>query len=441
MSCCTLPKSPAPWLLLQGVITLPDRLIRLASYPGAWPHCGRHLRARLIRRLAALLILAVVIPTMCFASLVTPTQPTAAPPPIDWKRIASLKPDLKVLILVKSDRPLCLEDLAMLAAKGLVPADRDPGLLLGFQSAVFAARLDKWIKARPLPAPLSGTVLERFAMAGIYRVGFKVEAPGYTGPLELQITAPREGFGRKLVYSEHVVRPSCSQTMTIDPAGNRWLKVRFANVHYGESIKFYFGFEYDVNVRELLDHDLMLAGRPLDKNVPSEAQAFLKPGYKIDPNLRSAKAWAAQGGSGPPDARKEFKRLTEFIKRTVTYDKHKRSAYFGGKMVYPDLDLMYQDVGETLARRSGACPDTSLLECAFMRARGIPCRTAGRFGHFFTMVYVPGRGWMSTSVTPTGIPLIRSPGPDHVPYQRWTPKIPLKTTRWEARVRIDPPEE
>jgi len=361
--------------------------------------------------------------------------------PINWEMIAARRPDLKVLVLMESGRPLCLQDLAALADLGLAPADRDPSLVLGLESAVFASRLDKWMKARPLPGHLSGRVLDRFAMRGIYRVGFRVEAEGYSGPLEIEITVPRDGFGRKLVDSEHLVRPSCVKTMTTDGAGNRWVKARFANVSYGEAIEFSFGFHYHVDMRDLLDHDLILAGKPLGTALPLDVQQFLQPGHKINPKIPSAVAWAERGGSQQANAQKEYSRLTEFIKRTVSYDKKKRTAYFGGKMVYPDLDLMYQDVGETLARRKGCCPDTILLECAFLRARGVPCRTAGRFGHFYTMLYVPGRGWMSTSVTPTGIPLIRSPGPDHVPYQRWQPKIPLTTAYWEARVRIYMQEE
>lgn len=393
----------------------------------------KHSALYLLPLIAALL--------MCPATAEATEQSIPGVRRIDWETIASRKPDLKVLILIKSDRPLRLDDLAALADRGLVPADRDPGLVLGSQSAVFASRLDKWMKARPLPAHLSGKALERFAMTGIYRVGFKVEAEGYSGPLEVEITAPRDGFGRKLIYSEHIVRPSCEKTMTTDSAGNRWLKARFAKVSYGAMIRFYFAFEYHVDMRDLLDHDLTLAGRPTGAALPPDVLPFLEPGYKIDPNLASAVAWAAHGGSQPPDAQKEYKRLTEFIKRTVTYDTKKRAAYFSGKMVYPDLDLMYQSVGETLARHTGCCPDTILLECAFLRARGIPCITAGRFGHFFTMLFVPGRGWMSTSTTPTEISLIRSPGPDHMPYQRWQPKLPLKTAYWEARVRIDTLEE
>jgi hypothetical protein len=384
------------------------------------------------------LILWIVVLAVCFYGPVAAAPASRAASQIDWETLAGRRPGLKVLVLVKSVRPLSLDDLAILAKKGFVPADSDPGLVLGLQRAVFAGLLGKWIKGRPLPPHLSGSVLERFAITGIYRVGFKVEAEEYTGPLELQITAPREGFGKKLVYSDHVVRPACSQIMTVDSAGNRWLRARLENVRHGESIKFYFGFKYDVNVPKVLDHDLVLSGKPIGTEIPPEVQPFLEPGHKIDPGIPSAQAWASRGGPRPPDARKEYKRLTKFIKRNVVYDKRKRSAYFGGKMVYSDLDLMYQEVDETLKWHSGACPDTTLLECAFLRARGIPCLTAGRFGHFFTVLYVPGRGWMSTSVTLTGIPLIRSPGPDHVPYQRWEPKIPLKTTHWEARVRIDP---
>jgi hypothetical protein len=385
------------------------------------------------------LILLIVALAACFCVPVAAAAPASnTASQIDWETIAGHSPNLKVLVLVKSNRPLTLNDLAILAGKGFVPADRDPGLVLGPQQAVFAGHLGNWIKARPLPAHLSANVLERFAMTGIYRVGFKVEARDYTGPLELQITAPRNGFGKKLVYSDPVVRPACSHTMTVDSAGNRWLRARLDYVHYGEPIKFFFGFKYEVNVSKMLDHDLGLSGKPIGTKIPPEVQPFLEPGHKIDPCIPAAQAWASRGGPGPPDARKGYRRLRRFIRRNVAYDKRKRAAYFGGQMIYSDLDLMYQDVDETLNRHSGACPDTTPLECAFLRARGIPCLAAGRFGHFFTVLYVPGRGWMSTSVTPTGIPLIRSPGPDLVPYQRWEPKIPLKTTYWEARVRIDP---
>jgi hypothetical protein len=360
---------------------------------------------------------------------------------MDWSRVAELKPDLKVLVLIESDRPIGLEDLALLADRGLVPGDRDPGLVVGLRRAVFATRIGRWFSKDALPGHLNGRLLDRFLMTGIYRTSFRVEKEAYQGPLKLSITAPRSGFGRRLLWSKVVVRPKVETDLRVDDAGNRWAEVEFPEVRGGRTIKFHFAFKYLVDMAALLKHDLMLA-EPTDlRTIPDDVQVFLGPGHKINPKLRPALAWARQGGSDPPDARREYRRISMFLKSRVQYDMPKRKRYFGGRAVYCDLDDMYQPITTTLARRKGACPDTSLIECAFLRARGIPCRTAGRFGHFFTLLYVPGRGWMSSSVTPTGIPLILAPGPDNIAYQKWTPRIPLRTTLWEARVRFEPVED
>lgn len=360
---------------------------------------------------------------------------------IDWSRAIRLQPELKLLVLVQGDQPISLNDLAVLADAGFVPADRDPGLVVGLRRAVFTTRAKKWRNGVGLPPHLRGRLLSRFYMNGIYRVSFKVEEKGYVGPLSMEITAPRDSFGRKLLHFENVVRPRAASELRVDSAGNRWLCVDFPEVAHGKTMKFHFAFRYLVDMRELLKHDVKLATQFPGESIPQDALAFLEPGYKINPDSPSARSWATRGGPSPPDCRKECKRLAEYLKHTVAYDTPKRLRYFGGKAVYRDVDEMYQDMDVTLSRGLGACPDTVLLECAFLRARGIPCKTAGRFGHFFSLVYVPGTGWVSTSVTPTGIPLIISPGPDHLPYQNWTPRIALRTSLWEARIRIQPLED
>lgn len=359
----------------------------------------------------------------------------------DWPLIAKLKPNLKVLVLVEGDRPFDLKDLARLADRGLVPADRDPGAAIGLNRLVFSTTLRHWTSNPKLTKGLRSRLLSRFLMSGIYRVGFAVAAKRYRGPLKLRITAPRASFGFELIYADHVVRPKCENFIRVDEAGNRWLEATYPEVKEGDTIKFHFAFKYQVDMTEVLAHDLVLAAKPSDDVIPSEVQRFQSRGYKIDPGIDQAVTWAAQGPSGPPDARTEYTRLTELLSKLIRYDKPKKGAYFSGRAVYSDLDLMFQDIEGTLKSGTGCCPDTVLLECSFLRARGIPCRTAGRFGHFFSEVYLPGQGWMSTSVTPTGIPLIVSPGPDHVPYQNWTPQIPLRTTHWEAGLRIQDLEE
>ena len=360
---------------------------------------------------------------------------------LDWSRIAKLEPELKVLVLVESERAISLRDLAALGDLGLVPADRDPALLLGLRRAIFFTRLKNWMNRPILPDHMKGKLLDRFIMSGIYRIGFRVEKEGYLGPLVLEVTTPRESFGKQLLSSENIIRPKAQSETYTDPGGNRWLRVDYPEVRYGQTIKLFFAFRYLVDMSALLDHDLMLVDQVQDAPIPEEIYPFLNSGYKIDAGLPQAVAWVIQGKSGSPKVRSEYRRLAKFLKETVAYDKNKRDRYFGGNAIYSDMNEMYQDIEVTLSRRLGACPDTTLLECAFLRARGIPCRTAGRFGHFFSILYVPGKGWMSTSVTPTGIPLFIAPGPDHVPYQKWEPGIPLKTILLGAQVRIEAVED
>jgi hypothetical protein len=360
---------------------------------------------------------------------------------LDWSRIAKLKPELRVLLLVEGERPISLEDLAGLGEQGMFPADRNPAHVFGLRRAIFSTKLKNWMNRSTLPGHMKGKLLDRFIMTGIYRVGFRVEKEGYFGPLSLEVTTPKDGSGKQLIGSENLIQPQSSSYSTIDSGGNRWIRIDYPQVKYGQTIRLFSAFKYLVDMKTLLEHDLMLVDKFQDGPLPEEIRPFLDPGYKINAGLPQAVAWAAQGRPGPPNVQLEFRRLTKFLKDNVAYDKKKREVYFGGKAVYSDLDEMYQEIETTLSRRVGACPDTSLVECAFLRAKSIPCRIAGRFGHFFTEVYVPGKGWMSTSVTPTGIPLYVAPGPDHVPYQKWNPNIPLKTILLEAPFRIETVED
>jgi Transglutaminase-like superfamily len=360
---------------------------------------------------------------------------------IDWEKMAGLKPDLKVMVQIKSPSPISLEDLAFLAQSGMVPADREPAMVLGLNQAVFTVKLKNWVSAI-LPPRLKGRLLDRFVMTGIYRVSFEVERPGYEGPLSIEVTAPRNDFGKRLLSSESMVRPRTGKRFYVDLAGNRWFCADYAKIRQGEIIRFHFAFKYLVDMAGLLQHDLMLLGRSAGGPLPEETRPFLASGRKIDLRLPWVIEWARAGGPIPPvDVRSEYLRVKNYIKKTIAYDSRKKVLYFGGKSVYSNLDDMYRSIPATLSQRLGACPDTSLVECAFLRARGIPCRTAGRFGHFLTHLYVSGQGWMSTLIHPTGIPLIVAPGPDNVPYQRWRPSIPLKTVTLDVKKRIEPWEE
>ena len=134
--------------------------------------------------------------------------------------------------------------------------------------------------------------------------------------------------------------------------------------------------------------------------------------------------------------RRVWARISKYIKDNIPYDHQKRAEFFGGRKVYRSMAEMYDPPEVILERRVGACPETCLLEASLFRAVGIPARTAGRWGHFFTEVHIPGRGWVSTSVTPTGIPLIRDVDAEHLPFVSWDQEVAVQTTRWTGEVRI-----
>ncbi len=119
----------------------------------------------------------------------------------NWQKISRLKPGLRVMVQVTSPNPITLADLASLAQLGMNPADRDPGLVVGLRQAIFSVNLRHW-KPKNIPSHLQAKLLAQFILSGIYRVSFKVEEKGYEGPLTMEITTPRDGFGQQLLYSE-----------------------------------------------------------------------------------------------------------------------------------------------------------------------------------------------------------------------------------------------
>ena len=257
---------------------------------------------------------------------------------IDWGRVAKTRPSLKVMVLVEVDRPISLSDLDLLATLGMAPADRDPGLVLGRPRAVFSTRIKDW-KAGRVPGHIRLTLLDRFLMSGIYRIGFRVEEKEYRGPLSLEITGPRDGFGKELLRSESTVRPAGHHRVVADEAGNRWLSIDYRQVRSGETIYVQFAFKYRVEMETLLKHDIMLADRAGEGPLPEEVKRFLHPGHKIDPGLPQAVRWARNLEPGPSlDVRLEYRRLERYVQEMIDYDKEKRSQYFGGRAVYSNLD-------------------------------------------------------------------------------------------------------
>ncbi len=109
---------------------------------------------------------------------------------LDWLEISRLKPNLKVITILEGNRPIELKDLADLADQGFVPADRDPGSVMGLKQAVFSTTLRHWVSNSPLVKGFNARLLSKFSMSGIYRVGFAVAEKNTGGLLPFALQRP-----------------------------------------------------------------------------------------------------------------------------------------------------------------------------------------------------------------------------------------------------------
>ena len=190
------------------------------------------------------------------------------------------------------------------------------------------------------------------------------------------------------------IHPQRPFSIREDSAGNRWLETALEEAKEGDQLKLDFSCLYQVEVKELLEHAILMTpaqvSPELDPGDP--AAVFLGSGLKIRPELEGVAALAEEILGRERVPRRVWARISKYIKDHIPYDHQKRAEFFGGRKVYRSMAEMYDPPEVILERRVGACPETCLLEASLFRAVGIPARTAGRWGHFFTEVHIPGRG-------------------------------------------------
>ena len=357
----------------------------------------------------------------------------------DFSAILQWFPQFKTVVALEFKHPLKLKDLIDLLNNGVWPSDSKLISALGKTQGIFYTRVHNFENLPKLSFVSDYVPLVSFRMRGIYRIHLKVIEEGFAGPLSFSVSTPRNGFGKTLVSIEDHVSPRAPFAIRHDHAGNRWLELEFAEMAEGKSAKFDFYFVYQVNVKELLQHAIGMHGSVVLSELPEghEASIYLLPSDKIEsfaPAIQE-KAWELVGEENRP--KMIYRRLAEFVKKNITYDSKKRRQYFGGMKVYRNMSEMYEEATETLSKGVGACPDTSVLETAILRAARIPSRTASRWGHIYTEIYLPNVGWVSTSVTPTGIPLIADPDNRNHCFVSWNRDLAVQTLLWEGAVEID----
>lgn len=367
-----------------------------------------------------------------------PEALTARQTGVDFVEVARRFPRFKTLVLTSFTHNLGLSDIQQLADLGAFPQSGGSLGLLGRDWQVLFTRAKDLHRLRASSLTAEVVPLTRFKTCGIYQISFKLVDDEYSGPLGFKISMPRSGFGKELIHQELVLSPSAEHTITKDSAGNNWLELILPEAKKGSQVNCDVAFIYQVDIAALLNHALAMV--PLDEapdlSAQSPARSYLQPSAKITSESPAVISLADDLFGREKAPRKLYQAILAHIKDNLPYDQEKRRLFFGGKMVYSDMSEMYNQPEVTLAAGKAACPSTSVLEAALLRAAGVPARTAGRWGHFYTELFMPGRGWLSTSVTPTGIPLVVDPDHRHQPFAVWNPSVKVQTTTWRGQVKV-----
>lgn len=387
---------------------------------------------------AWLTIFLLVVPAWAQNPAMWPENFAAQQTGVDFPKVARLFPRLKTLVLVSFTHNLGLNDIHRLKSLGAFAQSGGTLGLLGRDWAVLFTRAKNLDRLRRSSLTARVVPLTRFRISGIYRVGFKLVDDEYTGPVNFRVSMPRSGFGKELIRLEVLLSPPRAYTVSKDSAGNSWLELSLAKAQRDSEIMGSFYFVYKVDLAVLLAHALAMV--PMDEApvlpAQSPARGYLLPSAKITSDSPQIIALANGLLDKQKAPRRIYRAILAHIKKNLPYDREKRDLFFGGKMVYRDMSEMYNPPRLTLTAAKAACPSASVLEAALLRAAGVPARTAGRWGHFYTELYMPGWGWLSTSVTPTGIPLVVDADHRHQPFAAWTPPVQVQTTKWSAQVKV-----
>lgn len=356
-----------------------------------------------------------------------------------FREVPDRFPGLKIIVRTAFDAPLDLKRIVALKNSGLRPAGGDWVSLVGKKQALFITLARRVASLKNRDFVQSVELIDEFFLHGFYRLHFKIVDEKTGGPIRFSVTSPRSGFGKDLLEIEAHLRPDTHHTVRKDTAGNRWIEFAYPESFSGHTIKVDFHYRYRVRMQPLLRHALAMADRngEIRLDYPGPESRFLMATKKIaaaDPRIQSVARNIIGKTRSPVQA---YERLHKFIERNIKYDSEKRKAFFGGRKTYRDMHHMYQPAIKTLENKLGACPDTCILEAAILRAAGFPARTAGRWGHFYTEIFLPGTGWLSPSVTPTGVPLVVDGDQQNTPFIQWAPNTDVQILEWGGDYQIE----
>lgn len=348
-------------------------------------------------------------------------------------------PFYKIYVYIEFNDNLTLKNFSELTSKYLIVEKKNISDIVKNKNGLFKIKLQNYNSIISNKFIKSIKPIFNYTEEGIYQIHFRVKEK-INEPIEFKITLPRDSSGKKILNLNYKINLKPVEEKIIkDEAENNWLIVSYSNINSNQELKFDAVFEYNVDLNKLINSSFFLLDDKINIEYTDDSiilKKYLSEGNKICYSDKRIIELSDEINKKTNSIKKSVDYVKKFIKKNIKYDFKKKRDYFGGKMIYIQMDDMYQSTVQTLNRKIGACPDEAEIETAILRKLGIPARTAGRYQHFYAQIYVPEKGWIDTSLAQEQILLFISPDNNDYPFVNWNKKIKVQTTKWYGKLKI-----
>ena len=275
-------------------------------------------------------------------------------------------------------------------------------------------------------------ILDKYQSEGYYKINFKTEHP--INNINYYIYLPNSKNGKKLITKK--IYLSGNFNLLRKSITNNLLKVNINS--YGKPIKIFSFIKYNVDLTKSLKNHIYICGNisisnyilQMKKNYSNIYKIYTKQSKKIIFNSNVTNI--VKQINNYIKINKKYKIITQILNNQINYDYKKKKLFFTGHLVYNNISDMYLNTTSLSQKKIGACPDRSSLEAAILRLSKIATRISTRAGHIYVEIFIPKKGWVTTSLTLNEVPLCVSTNENQSYFIFWKPNFPGRILKWES---------
>ncbi len=346
-------------------------------------------------------------------------------------------PSIRIYTLLEFSEAISYKTLYKLERIGFtkIPNLKDEKYLGNF-FAVFYTSFNNLKKSFRYSKITNGFILENYTAKGVYKLGIRTDKPKEN--ITFRVSAPFSKTGKEIIAINSRFQQDGDENNLIDKRVDQNEGIITTRIHPREKITFLSEIKYAVSLKKSLNDSIYLSGKgvyltdyvqQMEEEHSQLYETFTSYSEKVVPS--SYIDSIARQLDRRADLTGIWKQITRILNKDIRYDWKKRDLFFNGNLTYNNIKDMYMTAEELGNKKVGACPERTSLEISLLRQLGIAARSSTRLYHIFTEIYIPKKGWITTSTTLNEIPLCSSKDEKIAYFIDWSPNHPIRL-KWEG---------